>query len=68
MENQNKLTFQQAMSRLESITEQLNNSSLELETAMSLFKEGLALSQQCEGQLKAFETEMNQLIVDSSEN
>ena len=68
MENQNKLTFQQAMSRLESITEQLNNSSLELETAMSLFKEGLALSKQCEGQLKAFETEMNQLIVDSSDN
>ncbi|MCF0246216.1 MAG: exodeoxyribonuclease VII small subunit [Ileibacterium sp.] len=66
MENQNNLTFQQAMSRLDSIVEQLNNSSLELETAMSLFKEGLALSKQCESQLKQFETQMNELLVDTA--
>lgn len=60
---ENKMTFQQALNRLEVIVEELNNSSLELEQAMSLFKEGLKLSSQCEEQLRHFETEMKELIV-----
>lgn len=64
MENvqNNQLTFQQAMTRLDQIVDALNNPNLELEQAMQLFKEGLALSRQCEDQLKHFENEMNQLI------
>lgn len=57
-------TFQQALNRLEVITEELNNPNLELEAAMTLFREGLALSDQCEKQLKQFETEMNTLLSD----
>ncbi|WP_418753573.1 exodeoxyribonuclease VII small subunit [Faecalitalea cylindroides] len=41
----------------------LNNSSLELEEAMKYFEEGLALSKQCEKQLKEFENKMDQLMV-----
>ncbi len=57
-----QLTFQQALNRLEVIVEELNNSNIELEQAMNLFKEGLSLSNRCEQQLRRFETEMNQLI------
>ena len=59
-------TFHQAMTRLESIVEELNRPDLELEKAMELFKEGLKLSRQCESQLSAFEQEMNELIIDET--
>ncbi len=65
---ENKLTFQQAMNRLETITNDLSGRQLDLEQAMALFKEGLTLSKQCESQLKAFENEMNQLMVSEGQN
>ena len=49
-----KMKFQDAMNRLDEIVALLNNSSLELEEAMKYFEEGLALSKQCEKQLKEF--------------
>lgn len=58
-----KMKFQDAMNRLDEIVALLNNSSLELEEAMKYFEEGLALSKQCEKQLKEFENKMNQLMV-----
>lgn len=58
-----KMKFQDAMNRLDEIVALLNNSSLELEEAMKYFEEGLALSKQCEKQLKAFEKKMDQLMV-----
>lgn len=63
----NKLTFRQAMSRLEEIVNQLNSDSLELEEAIELFKEGLSLSDQCEGQLLNFQKEMEQLMKSQSQ-
>ena len=57
-----QLKFQEAMKRLDEIVALLNNNELELEEAMSLFKEGLKLSTQCEKQLKKFETKMDQLM------
>lgn len=58
-----KMKFQDAMNRLDKIVALLNNSSLELEEAMKYFEEGLALSKQCEKQLKEFENKMDQLMV-----
>ena len=58
-----KMKFQDAMNRLDEIVSLLNNSSLELEEAMKYFEEGLALSKQCEKQLKEFEKKMDQLMV-----
>lgn len=58
-----KMKFQDAMNRLNEIVALLNNSSLELEEAMKYFEEGLALSKQCEKQLKEFENKMDQLMV-----
>ena len=58
-----KMKFQDAMNRVDEIVALLNNSSLELEEAMKYFEEGLALSKQCEKQLKEFEKKMDQLMV-----
>ena len=58
-----KMKFQDAMNRLDEIVALLNNSSLELEETMKYFEEGLALSKQCEKQLKEFENKMDQLMV-----
>lgn len=63
-----KLTFQEAMKRLDEIVNQLNSSQLELEEAMKLFEEGLKLSKQCEEQLKSFENKMNELIIKEGED
>lgn len=63
-----KLTFAQAMERLDAISKQLGQPNLPLEEAMDLFKEGLQLTKQCENQLAAFEKEMNQLIVQDQES
>ncbi len=57
-----QMKFQEAMKRLDEIVALLNNNELELEEAMSLFEEGLKLSEQCEKQLKKFETKMDQLM------
>ncbi len=58
-----KLSFQEAMKRLDEIVNQLNSNDLELEEAMDLFVEGSKLSAQCEKQLKDFETKMNDILV-----
>jgi exodeoxyribonuclease VII small subunit len=63
-----KMKFQDAMNRLDEIVALLNNSSLELEEAMKYFEEGLALSKQCEKQLKEFENKMDQLMVAKENN
>lgn len=61
---QNKMKFHEAMKRLDEIVSKLNGSDLELEDAMSYFEEGLALTKQCESQLKEFEDKMDQLMID----
>lgn len=53
-----KLTFEEAMERLEEIVEQLEQEEAPLETAVSLYKEGLALSAQCKEKLAAAEGEI----------
>lgn len=55
------MSFQKAMKRLEEIVNQLNDPSLDLETALVLYKEGLQISQFCSQQLDQFQMEMNQL-------
>ncbi|GJM57717.1 exodeoxyribonuclease VII small subunit [uncultured Dubosiella sp.] len=62
-----KLTFHQAMMRLDEIVTKLNSNQLELEEAMKLFEEGLKLSRQCDNQLKKFENKMNTLLVDEGD-
>ncbi|MBP3851376.1 MAG: exodeoxyribonuclease VII small subunit [Erysipelotrichaceae bacterium] len=63
-----KMTFQQAMRRLDEIVTLLNSKDLELEEAMDLFVEGSKLSSQCESQLKEFESKMNQVMKQENSN
>jgi exodeoxyribonuclease VII small subunit len=62
-----KITFDQAMKRLNEIVAALDKNELELEKAIALFEEGLQLVNFCEGKLKGFEGKIEQLLK-SSEN
>lgn len=53
-----KLTFEEAMERLEAIVEQLEQEEVALEEAVALYKEGLRLSAQCKEKLAAAEGEI----------
>lgn len=53
-----KQTFDEAMERLEEIVEQLEQEEVSLETAVSLYKEGLTLAALCRGKLSAAEGEI----------
>ncbi|MDP2815011.1 MAG: exodeoxyribonuclease VII small subunit [Erysipelotrichaceae bacterium] len=57
-----KLTFDQAMKRLNEIVAALDKNELELEKAITLFEEGLQLVTFCEGKLKGFEGKIEQLL------
>ena len=63
-----KMKFQEAMKRLDEIVSLLNGNNLELEDAIVLFEEGIKLSNQCENQLKEFETKMNDLMKQEDTN
>ena len=62
------MKFQEAMNRLDEIVTLLNNNQLELEEAMSLFEEGIKLSNQCDKQLKEFEMKMDVLLKVEAQN
>ena len=51
----NKKTFESTLSQLESIVEELESGSLDLNKMMKLFEEGMKLTQLCRGQLKEVE-------------
>ena len=53
-----KQTFDEAMERLEEIVEQLEQEEVSLETAVSLYKEGLTLAALCREKLSAAEGEI----------
>ena len=47
-----ELTYEQAISRLEEIVNQLENNEVSLEKSISLFQEGIELSKLCDSKLK----------------
>jgi exodeoxyribonuclease VII small subunit len=57
-----KITFDQAMKRLNEIVAALDKNELELEKAISLFEEGLQLVNFCENKLKGFEEKIELLL------
>ncbi len=60
----NKSTFEIKLSRLEEISALLENSELGLEEAISLYEEGIKLSQECMGALKHAELKITELKKD----
>lgn len=56
-----KLTFEQAMERLEAVTAKLERGDTGLEEAMALFEEGTKLSRQCSAMLDKAEQKIIKL-------
>ncbi len=59
---QKKLTFEQAMARLEEIVARLERGDAPLEEALSLFEEGTALMKQCSTALDKAEQKVAKLL------
>lgn len=59
---ESKVSFKEAMTRLEDIVSLLERNEIELEEAIVLFEEGLQLVNNCDTQLKGFEEKVSQLM------
>ena len=59
-----KKTFESSLAQLESIVEELESGSLDLNNMMKLFEEGMKLTQLCRGQLKEVEERIITIIKD----
>ena len=55
-------TFENTLAQLESIVEELESGSLDLNKMMKLFEEGMKLTQLCRGQLKEVEERISTLM------
>ena len=62
MPDQQPGAFEQKVSRLEAIVKELENGSVELDRAVALFKEGKALSNQCEELLKGAQAQIDRAM------
>ena len=57
-----KVTFEQAMARLEEIVKQLEQGDASLEDALTLFEEGTRLMKKCTTQLDNAEQKVSKLL------
>ena len=57
-----KMTFEQAMARLEEIVKLLEQGEAPLEDALALFEEGTKLMKKCSAQLDRAEQKVNRLL------
>ena len=62
-----KKTFEIALAQLESIVEDLESDSLDLNKMMKLFEEGMKLTQLCREQLKEVEERIITIMKDDDE-
>ncbi len=56
------ISFEKALQRLEEVVDQLESGSLDLETSIKLFEEGIALSMRCQQELHQAEGRIQQLV------
>ena len=62
-----KHTFENTLSKLEYIVEELESGSPDLDKMMKLFEEGMKLTQLCRGQLKEVEERIITIMKDDDE-
>ena len=55
-------TFEQKIARLEAIVKELDTGNIELDKAVALFKEGKALSAECEALLKGAQSQIDKVM------
>ncbi|MBS4215728.1 MULTISPECIES: exodeoxyribonuclease VII small subunit [Neobacillus] len=64
MTNEQKLTFEEAMNKLEQIVGKLEEGDVPLEEAIIYYKEGMELSKLCHDKLKSVEEQLTQIITE----
>ncbi|MCQ2113154.1 MAG: exodeoxyribonuclease VII small subunit [Bacteroidaceae bacterium] len=62
MEQENNLTYEQAMSRLEEITEQISSGEMNVDDLAANLKQAQALLKFCEAKLKTVEDEIQGIV------
>lgn len=62
-----KLSYEEALERLEAIVSQLEDGELSLEESLKLFKEGMELNKFCAGLLTKAQGEVKKVIEESAE-
>ncbi|HLN63316.1 MAG TPA: exodeoxyribonuclease VII small subunit [Symbiobacteriaceae bacterium] len=62
-----KLSFEQALQRLEQVVRELETGELSLDNALALFQEGVALARQCGLQLDQAEARIEKLLEQNGE-
>ncbi len=67
MENNNELTFEAALSRLEAIVKQLESGGAPLENSLALFEEGTKLVRFCTDKIDAAEQKVKILVAGGTE-
>lgn len=64
MTNEKKLSFEEAIGKLEQIVEKLEEGDVPLEEAIIYYKEGMELSKLCHDKLKSVEEQLTQIITE----
>jgi exodeoxyribonuclease VII small subunit len=59
-----KLSFEEAMNKLEQIVDRLEEGDVPLEEAILFYKEGMELSKLCHDKLKNVEEQLTQIITE----
>jgi exodeoxyribonuclease VII small subunit len=67
LNNENQVTFEEAMEKLEEIVARLESGNVPLEEAINLFQDGMLLSKQCHEKLKNIEEKMDRMIDEKGE-
>ncbi len=67
MEKSENVTFEEAMEKLEQIVGALEEGNVPLEKAISLFQEGMNLSNVCHEKLQSVEGKMDQIVEENGE-
>jgi exodeoxyribonuclease VII small subunit len=62
--NDKKISFEDAMSKLEQIVDKLEEGDVPLEEAIIFYKEGMELSKLCHDKLKSVEEQLTQIITE----
>lgn len=64
MANEQKITFEEAMAKLEQIVDRLEVGDVPLEEAITFYKEGMELSKLCHDKLKNVEEQITKIITE----
>lgn len=67
VDDQKAISFEQALSNLEQIIEQLENGEISLEKSLKLFEQGVKLAQTCTERLDDYEAKIEVLMKENGQ-